>query len=88
MLAACKKLKGPPIAIVYGVPSVSKRQEQQALVEPLFEKSMEELDGFLESNSFKTRLIAFNEYKSTQISSVVIQSLTRAKHLGKRVILS
>ena len=86
VLEICSKLKEAPIAIVYGVPMMMKKRiADQAPIDDIIEKSMVELDGFLEVNNFKTSLIPFNEFKSTQISSIVMQSLSNKKTLDKQV---
>jgi hypothetical protein len=86
VLATCHKLKGAPIAIVYGVPKMTKKSlEHQAPIDSIIESHMHDLDGFLEANGMKTYTIPFDEFKSTQISTIVMHSLTGQSRLSKKV---
>lgn len=86
VLAACSKHKTPPIAIVYGVPKMDKKNlDFQKDIDTIIEKNIQELDHYLEVNGMKSHFIAFNEFKSTQISSVLLESMMKDQKVSKKV---
>lgn len=90
VLETCMKIKGPPLAIVYGIPKLDKnRAGNYRPMDEIIEQTTNELDEYLLVNGLKTHLVAFDEFKSTQISSIVLNSLNKnAKNrmLSKAVI--